>query len=106
MNKSIQHDVGKKEKTALLLCWHLDCSTCQARDALLVQVIGGGEVSKLGRQIRIEHPGVVGVDAERVAVRVRSAYRSRGSENTKTTVVPRVRRSDCPASVACGQRST
>lgn len=50
-----------------LFSLYLHRPTCQARNFFLVHVVGGGEVSKLGRQIRVEHPGIVGVDAERVS---------------------------------------
>lgn len=45
---------------------YLHGSTCEACDLFLGHVVGGSEVGKLGRQIRVEYPAIVGVNAERV----------------------------------------
>jgi len=65
----IHHDSTRTRGMDLLaaaVSTHLHRSTRQPRNPFLFHVVRGGEVRKLRRQIRVEHPGIVRVDAKRI----------------------------------------
>lgn len=66
---------------------YLDRPTCQSRDLFLIHVVGGGEVCKLVGQIGIEHPGIVGVDAERVPAH--TAVEVAAGEGSEKRTIPK-----------------